>query len=34
MSAVPSSDEQALDGLVDRAPLVLVGLVTTQEVDA
>ena len=33
MSAVPSSDEQPLDRLVDRAPLVLVGLVAAQEVE-
>ena len=29
----PSSDEQPLDRLVDRAPLVLVGLVAAQEVE-
>ena len=33
MSAVPSPDEQPLDGLVDRAPVVLVRLVAAQEVE-
>ena len=33
MSPVPSSDEQPLDRLVDRAPLVLVRLVAAQEVE-
>src|SRR6185369_1125529 len=33
MSAVPASDEDPLNGLVDRAPVVLVRLVAAQEVE-